>query len=354
MTTRRKILHLLATVAVIFFGIATIYRSRYSYHPLIQGNTMGTTYNIRITGKLHRTDVPRLKQKIKTCLQEINNQMSTWDPNSEISQFNTWNTTDPFELSPPLFTVVQQALDISQQTGGAFDPTLGPLINLWGFGNSALVEENTPTPEQIDQAQQCTGWKKLTLKQPNILYKGALGLQLDLGAIAKGYGVDDVASLLEQEGLENFFVEIGGEVVVRGENHEGTPWRIGIQRPDLNPLSNRLQGIVHLKKGAIATSGDYRNYYIKDDIIYSHIIDPRSGTPKMSSTASVTVIAPDCLLADAAATALFVMGPEEGLSWVENNTKLDALFLIRKEDGSIIEKFSSGFVDKTGYSSPNF
>jgi thiamine biosynthesis lipoprotein len=186
-----------------------------------------------------------------------------------------------------------------------------------------------------------------------VFRKIAPGIQLDLGGIAKGYGVDRVSECLDAAGLKNWFVEIGGEVRVRGLNPDGVPWKIGIQFPSTNPMDQRLWGIVHATNGAVATSGDYRNYILRGNRIYSHILDPRTGMTVFSETASVTVIAPTCMKADGIATALFVMGSEEGLEWIEQRPENEALVLTRCPDGGIAEKYSSGFIRQTGYSTVN-
>ena len=195
-----------------------------------------------------------------------------------------------------------------------------------------------------------TGWDKVEVVSDTELRKKKPDVSLSLGAIAKGYGVDAVADLLSAAGYENWLVEIGGEMALKGLNPEGVPWKVGIQYPSLTPDA-RCQGILHLTEGAIATSGDYRNYIMKDGVIYSHILDPRTGRAVFSDTASVSVYAVRCMDADAVATALFVMGSEAGLAWAEQAPGIEVMYLLRAADGSIIEKFSSGFIDATGYTS---
>jgi thiamine biosynthesis lipoprotein len=315
-------------------------------HPSSRGATMGTAYSVQISGKVKQKKLKVLGAQIDAALEAINQQMSTWDPKSEISRFNHSGSTDPIEVSPEFSEVVRRALAFSQASGGAFDPTLQPLLNLWGFGSEG-IKMAVPDAEAIAQAKALTGWEKIQIADSGGLQKNQAELSLALGAIAKGYGVDTLARILDENGFENWFVEIGGEVVVRGMNPSGMPWKIGIQYPDLHP-EERLQGVLHISSGAVATSGDYRNYLEKDGVVYSHILDPRSGKTVLSDTASVTVYASNCTDADALATALFVMGPADGLTWVEQMPEIEALFLVR--DGhAIIEKFSSGFEAATGY-----
>ncbi len=343
--TRKKIVQIVVgLLLVLAFGV----KSFYVKHPVLVGGTMGTGYSVTLEGYVSRRAISKLSRQIEAELAEINRQMSTWDAESEISRFNQSGSTEPFQASEAFADVVRAALELSAATGGAFDPTLGPLLNLWGFG-SGSEGRGVPSDAEIARAKALTGWRKLGVDDGSNLRKSIPGLALDLGAIAKGYGVDAIGQILDGAGHENWFAEIGGEVVVRGTNPDGVPWRIGIQYPTTNPTVDRLQGIVNVTEGAVATSGDYRNYIEEGGVLYSHILDPRSGRAVLSDTASVTVAAPGCMEADGIATALFVMGADEGLAWVEQRTEVEALFLVRGADGEISEKFSSGFVAATGY-----
>ncbi|MCF7816872.1 MAG: FAD:protein FMN transferase [Kiritimatiellales bacterium] len=343
--TRKKIIQIIFGFALVAaFGI----RSLYIRHPIITGWTMGTSYSVTVKGFVSRHALTDLAKQIEAELVEVNRQMSTWIPESEISRFNSTESTEAFPTSEGFASVVKESLELSQTTSGAFDPTLQPLLKVWGFGSEG-EEHKVPTDAVIAQAKSMIGWRHLTSDGTSSIRKDMPALALDLGAIAKGYGVDAIGQLLERNGYDNWFVEIGGEVVVRGTNPKGNPWRIGIQYPTTNPMDDRLQGVVNLSAGAVATSGDYRNYIEQDGVIYSHILDPRSGRAVLSDAASVTVTAPDCTLADGVATALFVMGPDEGLAWVEQRPEIEAMFLVRGENGKILEKFSSGFRTTTSY-----
>ena len=349
--TRKKIVQMvLGLILVLVLGIGGIIRSQSVKNPSTGGETMGTGSSIKISGKLNDTQLAEISSQVDLALAAVNKQMSTWDPESEISQFNHSRTLEPFQCSAAFVRVVESALELSRKTNGAFDPTLQPLLNLWGFGSEA-EESTVPDDETIAVIKKITGWDKIKVESSSSLRKTEPEVSLALGAIAKGYGVDAVGRILEQAGLENWFVEIGGEVVARGLNSDGVPWKIGIQFPTTNPMDISLQGIVHVTNGAIATSGDYRNYIEEDGVVYSHILDPRTGKAVRSTTASVTVSAPSCMLADGTATALFVMGPKAGLAWVEQTKQVEALFLIRTDAGEIIEEFSSGFKETTGYTS---
>jgi thiamine biosynthesis lipoprotein len=315
-----------------------------------EGFTMGTLYHISVIDSFTTAQKKDLAKKIDEVLKRVNVEMSTWDPKSEISQFNHKKTVEPVSISEPFSYVVRRALKWSKETHGAFDPTLQPLLDLWGFGSESK-ERKVPSDVEIKETEAKIGWEKLSCppRSPPILQKSIPDLALNLGAIAKGYGVDQVAQLLKKEGYTNWFVEIGGEVIVQGKNAEGNSWRIGVQYPTTNPAETRSFGILHFETGAIATSGSYRNFIVKDEKIYSHILDPRTGRALYSSTLSVSVYAPNCADADAIATALFVMGNEEGLKWVEKHPQIEALFLVQNEAGEICEKKSSSFVERTGY-----
>ena len=347
---RRKLIQIaLGFLLVLVLGVGGFLRNQTITHPATGGATMGTGYSIKISGKVKTGDLEKLTARIEERLVELNRQMSTWDPESEISRFNHFRSTEPFACSREFRMVVARSLELAASTGGAFDPTLQPLLNLWGFGSEG-VEDRIPSVEKIAAIKAKTGFQKILI-EPGGLRKTDPELSLALGAIAKGYGVDALAEILDSAGHAEWFAEIGGEVVVRGLNPEGVPWKVGIQYPTTNPMDERLQGIVHLTNGAVATSGNYRNYIEQDGELFSHILDPRTGEAIHSKTAGVTVFADSCMDADGMATALYVMSVDEGLGWVEGLQGVEAMFLIQDESGEIIEKFSSGFIKATGYTS---
>jgi thiamine biosynthesis lipoprotein len=352
MTREQVIRSIIGLALILLLGIGGMYRLQHQSiaNPAHSGWTMGTGYSVQIPGKIPQKQLREIHEQINAELMSLNRQMSTWDSESEISRFNHSEATAPFSGSADFIAVVRRSLELSNSTAGAFDPALQPLLNLWGFGSEA-EERQVPTVKEIEAARKLTGAGKVGIDKEGRLTKSDPAVSLALGAIAKGYGVDRLAAIMDTQQLENWFVEIGGEVAVRGHNPDGEPWRVGIQYPTTNPLSEELQGIMHVTGGAVATSGNYRNYIEEDGVIYSHILDPRTGRTVLSDTASVTVCAPDCMTADALATALFVMGAEEGLSWVEKQDGIEAMFLTRGEDGEIIEHFSSGFRKFTGYTS---
>lgn len=327
--------------AVLLFPLSAC--SPVSSHAVIAGHTMGTTYSVRIAHvQVRPRDLRRLQADVDAALAEVNRQMSTWDPGSEISRFNRAGANEPVAISPEFQFVVRRALEIAEATDGAFDPTVGALVNLWGFGPDGL-RRAAPAPDQIAAARAVIGWRHLRLLPDGRLEKDIADLKLDLGAIAKGFGVDRVAALLRGRGLENFLVEIGGETLGVGRNDPGEPWRVGVLKPD---GSTDLHGVVRLTGGnAIATSGDYRNFYRDENgELRAHIVDPRTAAPVGHAVASVSVRAGDCLTADALATALFVLGPDEGLPLLAARFPgCEALFLVRDGAEGFREIATAGF-----------
>ncbi|MDX1653647.1 MAG: FAD:protein FMN transferase [Candidatus Competibacteraceae bacterium] len=290
------------------------------------GSTMGTTYSVKLTGFAVQAD--DLQAQVEAILAEINQTMSTWDPESELSRFNRRQSMEPVAISPELARVLDQSLAVSRASDGAFDITVGPLVNLWGFGPD-MGQNQIPPKEQIRQAGQRVGYKMLHL-EGNSLVKTHPDLYVDLSAIAKGYGVDRVAEHLESLGVEDYLVEIGGELRGRGHNARGTPWTIAVERPD--PTTRAVKRLIQITDHGVATSGDYRNFFELDGVRYSHVIDPTSGWPVRHRLASVSVVAEDCARADAWATALLVLGPERGLA-VARREGLAAFFIVIGEDG---------------------
>jgi len=230
--------------------------------------------------------------------------------------------------------VMRHALQVSEETNGAFDITVGPLVNAYGFGPDLRVD--LPTDDELALLYQRVGYDKLTVDpEKNLVSKSGGDVYCDLSAIAKGYGVDRVALKLEELGITDYFVEVGGEVRVRGVNFEGQPWRVGIEQPVAG--ARAVRKVVPLHDAAMATSGSYRNYTDVDGQRVSHTIDPRMGRPVTHNLVSVSVIHPSCEWADAYATALMVLGPEEGPAFAREKG-LQALFITEAEDGSLKEE----------------
>ncbi len=308
----------------------------------LQGRTMGTTYHITLLSPKRMTNPQPIQRAIDSLLLTINASMSTFDPNSEISRFNRWHSTAPFPVSSPFLKVVKEALKIYRESDGAFDITVAPLVNLWGFGRKGR-RFTVPDSNEINRLLKHVGSQYLKVVGDSALQKTDVQLTIDLSAIAKGYGVDAVAQLLRRRGFRNFLVEIGGEVFASGIRKE-RPWRVAINKPEFRILpGSMIEGILVLSDRAVATSGDYLNFFEYHGKIYSHEINPRTGWPIENHIASATVIAPHCITADAMATALMVMPVEKGLAWVNRKADVEALIILRKGKERFVEKRSNSF-----------
>jgi len=309
---------------------------------IFSGRTMGTTYQVKIADPPHaghQTDI--LQQEVDQALAGINRQMSVYDPVSEISRFNALRSTEPFPVSREFVNVLRTAMQVSHESGGSFDVTIAPLVNLWGFGKRDL-RGLIPDNMQIDSCRNIVGFQHIHILDDSTIRKDIPSLELDFGGIAQGYGVDVITEIVSGKGYQNFLVELGGELVLRGLNH-GRKWQIGIDRPGLGALPGQnLEAVLELSDIAVSTSGDYRNFFVNNDTVYSHTISPATGRPVNNGLASVTIIAPNCTLADAMCTAVMVMGAGEGLRWIESRPDMDAFFILR-ENGKYIEKMTTGF-----------
>ena len=308
----------------------------------ISGETMGTTYHVRYVSANPQHNPQRVKEAVDAVLVQVNARMSTYDPNSELSRFNQREQTTPMVISRALEQVLRRALEIAVESDGALDVTVGPLVNLWGFGPQARPEK-IPTEAELAAIRQRVGYQLLTLENHQVS-KQVAELYVDLSTIAKGYGVDRVALLLEQLEIQNYLIEIGGEMRMKGSKPGAEPWRIAIEKPISTERS--VQRVVELGDAAIATSGDYRNYYEHDGVRFSHIIDPHTGKPIQHNLVSVTVITSNCMDADAYATALTVMGPQRALEFAEQ--KQLAVLLITREADGFKEHSSSAFARYNG------
>lgn len=337
----KRFLAVLALLALLGFVLSTL-KPPLALPPVtaFHGNTMGTHYIIKIAGtELPDDETDRLHRLVEAELRDINQAMSTYIPDSEISRFNLARTPEPFPVSPAFRDVMQRAFDLHQRMDGLFDPTLGPLINLWGFGHTR-PPEHAPSEPEIEALRARIGLDRITLTDDGLL-KDPPDLELNLSAIAKGYAIDRLTSLLAHQGFVNLYVEIGGDLNVRGKNPEGLPWRIGIQVPERNSPEDVFK-IIAMETGGMATSGDYRIFRENPDGITHHILDPRTGRPAQSTLASVTVLAADCITADGIATGLFVMGTRDGLEWVNAQPGIEALFIDRTDNGFTVTT-SPGF-----------
>ena len=296
----------------------------------ISGRTMGTTYMVKIFDAADIDDDIRFD--IDAELRRVNDQMSTYLKTSELSRFNASESTDWFDVSAETAQVVKFAQDVAAKTDGAFDVTVGPIVNAWGFGPDERSGK-PPTAERLAVLKQSVGYQKLDVRQePPALKKEFSDLQVDLSAIAKGHAVDRIVTLLVRAKVTNVFVEIGGEVRTSG-NKAGKPWMVGIQVPDLGKVAAMIAHPMSLDADeSMATSGDYRNFFTDGEKRYSHTIDPRTASPITHPLASVSIVTQSCMAADAWATAINVLGPVEGLELAKTQN-LDALLISRNEKG---------------------
>ena len=296
----------------------------------LSGSTMGTQFTVTIAEPVDEPLRETLAREIEAALADVENAMSTYLVHSDISRFNTSTSTDWFAVSESTCRAVETAGRVSRLSDGAFDVTVGPLVNLWGFG-PGTVRLEPPPQSAIDAALDRVDYRRLHTEcgQP-ALRKERPDVYVDLSAYAKGLGVDWVARLLEARGIRNYLVEIGGELRLHGVDAGGDRWSIAIETPS---VGQQVVGrIVSLSDTAMATSGDYRNFFEHEGRRYSHTIDPRTGRPTRHDLASVTVIADQAALADALATALLVLGPEEGFALAVDE-EIPAYFQVRRDDG---------------------
>ena len=292
------------------------------------GFTMGTTYNVVAVDASRSVDKIEAQARINAALAQVNHQMSNWDPASEISRFNASKGTDETFVSRELAHVMQAAEDVNKASDGRFDTTMGPLIELWGFG--APGGKRMPQDGEILEAQARSGHGATLKVGVGAIQKIQPDTQVYLAAIGKGFGADQVGRALEGLGLSDYMVEIGGDLYASGLNADGKPWQIGIEKPA--SLSGVLD-VVGVSGMGLASSGDYRNYFEQDGARYSHVIDPVTGRPITHKTASATVLAENAMLADAWATAMLILGRERGLEIAKAND-LAVLFVERDESAS--------------------
>ena len=307
------------------------------------GETMGTTFTVKVVVPAARWAqvAERVEPAIQAELDLVNARMSTWRADSELSQFNQSAETAPTTMSPETLEVFRIAQEVSAASGGAFDVTVGPLVNAWGFGPDGQTLEG-PSDAELVALRARVGYQALDIdRAASTLRKARPDVYCDLSAVAKGYGVDRVAQALEGLGIDNYMVEIGGEIRTRGAK-DGRGWHLAIEKPVMT--HRETQKVLAIPPGglALATSGDYRNYLEVDGVRLSHTIDPRTGRPIAHALASVSVIHAECAYADAYATALMVLGPEDGYH-LALDLDLAALFIIRDAPGQFTEKATSAF-----------
>ena len=350
---RHKGLIIFTIVASGFFIFQSIWKSQEhastdgANFTVWSGPTMGTSYSVKLAGRIDSESQHALKEACEEALKKVNMLMSTYIPESELSRFNSSRSQDWFDVSPETLKVVKSGLQIGELSEGAFDIAIGPLVNLWGFGPTARPIK-IPEKNEISKILEFSRYTLLSTRdQPPALKKSKPLTYVDLSGIAKGYGVDVLAELLISRGYPNFMVEIGGEIRTSGGKN-GSPWEIAVERPSEKSFGRSVFRVVELGSAAIATSGDYRIYYEEDGKRYSHIIDPRTGYPIKHKVASVTVISSESMLADAWATAFSVMD-EVKVKEIAQSLKLP-VYLIEKQGNEFVEWYSEDFATYLKYS----
>lgn len=318
----KKVLPILFILVVLVVAGIAVGRKNADYQH-DSGLVFGTSYNITYQSN------DNLKPEIEKALAEVDASLSPFNEKSVITHVNK---NEAVTLDDHFITVFRLSSEIYKDTEGAFDITVAPFVNAWGFGFKNGI---TPDCHAIDSLMQFVGFDKVKLQDGKII-KTDDRLMLDCSVIAKGYGVDAVARLLKSKGIDNYMVEIGGEIVASGENPKGAPWRIGVSKPDDDSVnvSNEIQGIINISNRAMATSGNYRNFYYKGGKKYAHTIDPKTGCPVQHSILSATVVSDECAKADAYATAFMVMGLDKAKAVLARHKDMMAYFIYSDDKGN--------------------
>ncbi len=295
----------------------------------LEGRVMGTTWHVSAFAPATQREA--LHADITARLADLNQQMSAWVEDSALSRFNRAKAGEWIDLPPDLWRVLEHALDVARATDGAFDPTIAPLVALWGFGPDGKRRHAPPDADDIASAKGRVDWRALQrdATRHRVLQSG--GITLDINALGPGYAVDAIAQLLDDEGIESYLVELGGEMRARGNKADGAPWRVAVESPDDRAEAN-LDTIIALHDNAVGTSGDYRVSFIHEGRRYSHTLDPRTGAPIQHALAAVTVVDSRAMVADAYAAALLVLGPDRGMAFAKAHA-LAAVFTLRTPHG---------------------
>lgn len=323
---------LLILLAAIVYRLAAFTPELVSF----SGPTMGTTYTVKFYTTEDYESSWRVKENIDELLLKVNKSMSTYDTQSELSLFNKSPSQQVTKISDELAFVIDKALLISTMTNGEYDVTIGPLVNLWGFGPGKL-EDKVPSDASIMEAKRNVGYQFLSLQDGELVK--SRDIYVDLSSIAKGYGVDVLAEFLDTKGITSYLVEVGGEIKAKGVKPDESPWRVAIESPAGG--LNMAEKVLSLNNAAMATSGDYRNYFEKNGVRYSHTISPTTGKPITHRLASVSVIAETATMADGFSTAISVLGPELGYKFAQENGI--AAYIIMKTDSGFESKYSDSF-----------
>lgn len=310
---------------------------------LIAGKTMGTVYHIKIVTWFFK-NLQETHKEIEFRLEKIDKSMSTFRKDSEISKFNALKQTgEKFYISDDFYCVMNVAKTLYGLTDGAWDGTVKPLVTLWGFNSVKKKKSRLPEKKEIEKLIPDIGFNMIKISKNRYLSKNNSAVFLDLASIAKGYAVDEIAALINQKGFNDFLVEIGGEVYASGLRHDGKPWKVGINSPFKNAPYDRVYKIVPLCDMALATSGDYRNFFEIDKSRYSHVLDPSTGYPVQNGVISVSVMTDTCTFADGLATAVMVLGHKKGLDLVNKLDRVECLIVVREKDGNLKNLYSKRF-----------
>ncbi len=320
--SRKKLTQLTILVILVAVTIFVVRQQRTVPYQHNEGMVFGTIYHITYQNQ------ENLQKEIEKELQEVDASLSPFNENSIISKVNRNEDVQVDDMFKEVFSLARQ---ISEETDGAFDITVAPLVNAWGFGFKNDVQ---PTKSVIDSLKEIVGYNKVVLSNGKVKKEDSRIL-LDCSAIAKGYGTDIVANFLSSKGVENFMVEIGGEIVTSGNSEKNAPWRIGISKPidDSLSLNNEYEAVLEVTEIAMATSGNYRNFYYKDGKKYAHTINPKTGQPIQRNILSATVIAKDCATADGYATAFMVIGLDESVKILKRHPEVQAYFIYSDDTG---------------------
>ena len=305
----------------------------------IAGGVFGTEYHVRVVMPDDKSRLQSLSKGLQQTLNAVDHVMSTYKPDSELSRFNRAPVNQWVPVSDGLYDVVSEAQQISRMSHGKFDITVGPLVNLWGFGPDKRPDK-VPSASDLAAAFKRVGYQKLELRDKPPALRKTADIYVDLSAIAKGYGVDQAADYLKAQGLKNYLVEIGGEVATAGHKPDGSAWHLAIEEPVSG--AQAVNRVVALSGKAMATSGDYRNFFMENGIRYSHTIDPATGRPIQHNLASVSVIAKDCMTADGLATMFDVMGEEQGYQFAIEH-QMPVYMIQREKDGSFQSRYTPSF-----------
>lgn len=304
----------------------------------LDGHSMGTGWSVKAVAS--EAERALLAGRIDARLAALVAEMSAWEPDSELTRFNHAEPGHVMGFSPDLCAVLGHALELARDTNGAYDPTIGALASLWGFGPQARPLDRPPAAEDIDRAREQVGWRKLDFDAATCRATQPGGVLLDVSSLGPGYAVDQIAAELDALGIKDYLAELGGEMRAHGLRPDGHPWRVAIERPD---DAGARDVVVALRDGALGTSGDYRSGFVHEGRRYSHTLDPRSGEPVAHALAAVTVLADSAMSADAMAAALMVLGPEEGRDFATSRG-VAAVFTVRETNG-YARRFTPAFED---------